>query len=193
MLDLIKVFFGIFVVMDSLGNLPVFLIFMKGLKNNKRYEMVKKTVIVAAIILFAFLFLGSSILDFFSIDMMSFKVAGGLILLIYGLKLVLGLKIAEKRAESYKLAVVPLATPLITGPGTITTIMIYSSTYGFLTTFLGSVINIILVYIILLNVEKIHKFLGVQGSDALSRIMGLILTAIAVTFIRQGLVLNPIL
>ncbi len=187
MLELIKAFIGIFVVMDSLGNIPIFLTFMKGLKNEKRYEMIKKTVLVAGLVLLAFLFFGSHILDFFSIDLLSFKIAGGLILIIYGLKLVLGLKIMEQRAETYRLAVVPLATPLITGPGTITTIMIYTNVYGLAVTLLAGLLNILAVYIILSKVERIHKFLGKQGSDALSRIMGLILTAIAVEFIRQGL------
>ena len=116
----------------------------------------------------------------------SFKIAAGLILLIFGLKLVLGLRIMEERAKGYEMAVVPLATPLITGPGVITTIIVFAQQYGIYIVLIASILNLVVNYYFLLNSERIYRFLGRQGSDALSRIMGLILTAIAISFIRQG-------
>lgn len=184
--ELIKAFFAIFVVMDSLGNLPIFLSFVKSTPKKNREHMIKETIFVAGIVLLLFLFFGIVILEFFSIDINSFKIAGGLILLIFGLKLVLGLRLLEERAKKYKSAVVPLATPLITGPGVITTIIILVNQFGTMITLIASLLNLFVTYLFLDKVEYLHKILGHQGSDALSKIMGLILTAIAIGFIRQG-------
>ena len=184
--DLIKAFFAIFIVMDSLGNLPIFLSFIKNTPKKNREHMVKETILVAGVILLLFLFFGMVILEFFNIDIHSFKIAGGLILLIFGLKLVLGLKLLEERAEKYKSAVVPLATPLITGPGVITTIIILVNQFGTMAVLIASLLNLFVTYLFLDNVEYLYKILGRQGSDALSKIMGLILTAIAIGFIKQG-------
>ncbi|MBI4057813.1 hypothetical protein HY405_00640, partial [Candidatus Microgenomates bacterium] len=85
--EFIRAFLAIFVVMDSLGNLPIFLSFLKSVPKRQRAKMSRETIIVAGFILFLFLFFGLVILDFFSIDVASFKIAGGLILLIFGLKL----------------------------------------------------------------------------------------------------------
>jgi len=186
MIEIVRIFFAIFVVMDSLGNLPVFFSFTKNMGDNVRRRVSLQTILVAAIILLIFLFFGNSVLDFFNIDIHSFKIAAGLILMIFGLKLVLGLRVMEERAKKYRVAVVPLATPLITGPGVITTIIVFAEQYGMLLTLIASLLNIVVAYYFLYNAKQIYKFLGRQGSDALSRIMGLILTAIAVSFIRQG-------
>ena len=184
--DFIQAFFAIFVVMDSLGNLPVFYTFIKNAAAAKRKDMIRQTLYVAGAILLLFLFFGENVLKFFSVDFQSFQIAGGIIVMIYGIKLVLGLKIVEERFKTYKIAVVPLATPLITGPATITTIMIFVHQYGLWLTFLASLLNLYVVYLFLSKAEYLHKILGRQGSDALSKIMGLILTAIAIGFIRQG-------
>ena len=184
--DLIKAFFAIFVVMDSLGNLPVFLLCMKGLKNEKRKIMIKQTMYVAGAILLLFLFFGKNVLSFFNVDFKSFQIAGGIIVMIFGIKLVIGLKILEERAKAYRMAVIPLATPLITGPATITTIMIFVHQYGLWLTLLASLLNLWVVYLFLSKAESLYNILGKQGSDVLSKIMGLILTAIAIGFIKQG-------
>src|SRR3989344_4082022 len=183
MIDLLRAFFGIFIVMDSLGNLPIFYSFVKGWTPSKRTQMIQQTIYVAGSVLFLFLFFGKEVLSFFMLDFKSFQIAGGIIVLIVGIKQVIGLKLLEERAKTYKNAVVPLATPLMVGPATITTIMIFVHQYGLLTTFLASILNLYVAYLFLSKAEKLHTILGRQGSDALSKIMGLILTAIAVGFI----------
>jgi multiple antibiotic resistance protein len=186
MIEFLKAFFGIFVVMDTLGNLPVFFTFMKAVPAAKKIEVSRQAIVLAGAVLFLFLFFGYHLLTFFNIDFNSFKVAGGIIVLIFGLKLVLGFKIPEEHSHGSKTALVPLATPLITGPATITTIMIFSFQYGFLLTILASLLNLYVAYFSLVRVDRLHKILGHQGSDALSKIMGLVLTAIGVGFIQQG-------
>lgn len=179
--------FSLFVVMDTLGNLPVFYSFVRGQRAEKRVDMIKQTLYVAGGVLFIFLFFGKQVLSFFMLDFESFQIAGGIIVLIVGIKQIIGLRLLEQRAKSYRSAIVPLATPLITGPATITTIMIFVNQYGLWLVFLASLLNLFVVYLFLNNAERLNSILGKQGSDALSKIMGLILTAIAVGFIRQGL------
>ncbi len=173
--------------MDTLGNLPIFHSFVKGWPVSKRSTLIRETMYVAGAILLIFLFFGERVLTFFTLDFESFKIAGGIIVLIIGIKQVLGLRMLEERAKTYRAAVVPLATPLITGPATITTIMILVYQHGIWITLLASLLNLYVVYIFLSKAEKLNGILGRQGSDALSKIMGLILTAIAIGFIRQGL------
>lgn len=184
--ELLHAFFSIFVVMDALGNLPIFHSFVRGWPPGKRVEMIQKTMFVAGAVLLLFLFFGEGVLSFFMVDFKSFQIAGGIIVLIVGIKQVIGLKILEERAKTYRTAIVPLATPLITGPATITTIMIFVHQYGLLITLLASLLNLYVTYLFLSKVDRMSTILGRQGSDTLSKIMGLILTAIAIGFIRQG-------
>lgn len=184
--DIGRVFLAIFVVMDALGNLPIFLHFMKKCSKKTRIECSRETAATAGVVLFLFLFFGIYILDYFHIDMGSFKIAGGIVLLILGLKFVLGLRLLEEPAKKYKIAVVPLATPIITGPGVITTVILMSQAYGMVVTAVASLLNLYITYLVMKHAQVLFKFLGRQGSDVLSRMMGLILAAIAVTFIKQG-------
>ncbi len=182
----LQVFLAIFVVMDAIGNLPIFLHFMKRCSSKARINCARETVIIAGAVLFIFLFFGMAILNYFNIDIYSFKIAGGIVLLILGLKFVLGLRLLEERAKSYRAAVVPLATPIITGPGVITTVILMTNEYGMFVTAVASLLNLLVTYIVLRNSHLLFKALGRQGSDVVSRIMGLVLAAIAVTFIKQG-------
>lgn len=182
----LNVFLAIFIVMDALGNLPIFLHFMRRCSDKERVNCARETAVIAGIVLFIFLFFGITILNYFNIDINSFKIAGGIVLLILGLKFVLGLKLLEERAKSYQAAVVPLATPIITGPGVITTVILTTSQYGLLVTAIASVANLFITYLVLRNSHLLFKLLGKQGSDVVSRMMGLILAAIAITFIKQG-------
>ncbi len=186
MIDFIQAFFAIFVAMDAFGNLPILLTLTKKLSLKERNNNVNKAVLIAAVLLLIFLFFGTDILKYFGINIESFKVAGGIVLLIIGLKIVLGLRLKEERAKKYEIAAVPLATPLITGPAVITIIIILVNEFGYLLTLIASLLNLLITWIVLRQTELLFKIFGRQGSDVIARIMGLILTALAVEFIKQG-------
>ena len=186
LLEFTKAFFALFVVMDPLGNIPIFSVLTAKLTSKERKLHSAEAVAVAALILFLFMFFGALILQFFGVSMNSFKFAGGIVLMIIGLKLVMGLRLIEKRAEQYNIAIVPLATPLITGPGSIVTIMMLSQHVAPGIVFLAAVANLLLTWVVLRNANLMLKVIGRQGSDAFSRIMGLILVAIASGFLKQG-------
>ena len=185
--DIIRATVMLFVVLDIIGLIPVYLSFFKTESKNVMNFYANKTVFFSSIILFVFLFFGSSILRFFNVSLSNFKIAGGLILLIIGIKFVLGLRvisIGERKKHSF--AAVPFAIPLLVGPGTITSVIILVDTYGFVIPFLAAVINLFIIWIFLKNCRVVYKVLGYQGSEVVTRIMGLIITAIAVGFIRSG-------
>ena len=184
--DFLKAFFAIFVAMDAIGNLPILYILTKKLSVKERNKNVDKAVFIATILLLVFLFLGTDILKRFGISFSSFKVAGGIILLIIGLKIVLGLRLMEEGAKKYTLAAIPLATPLIVGPAVLTVTILLVNEFGFLIPLIAAAANLIAAWIILRQTELLFRVLGRQGSELIARIMGLILTALAVEFIRQG-------
>ena len=183
--ELLKSFITLFVIMDPFGNLPIFISLMRGMKESERIKNVYKAITVASVLLFIFLFFGVYIFKFFNISINSFIIAGGVILLIIGIQYVLGLKFL--REKSYDIAAVPLGTPLLTGPGVITSTIILVSEYGMLITAIAAVATLIATLIILRYSTFIHKLVGEHWSNVLSRVMGLILAAIAVEFIRKGI------
>ncbi len=184
--DFLKALFAIFIAMDAIGNLPILYVLTKKLSVKERNKNVDKAIFIATILLLAFLFFGTGILGYFGISFDSFRVAGGLVLLIIGLRIVLGLRLMEERAKKYELAAVPLATPLIVGPAVITVTILLVSEFGFLIPLIAASTNLIAAWIILRQTELLFKILGRQGSEVIARIMGLILTALAVEFIRLG-------
>ncbi|MFA6888480.1 MAG: MarC family protein [Candidatus Woesearchaeota archaeon] len=185
-LDFVKAFFALFVVMDAIGNIPIFALLEQKCSLKKQSHDITSAIYVAGALLLAFLFFGSAILLFFGITITSFKIAGGIILGILGIKLVLGIKFREKRAEEYEVAIVPLATPLITGPGVITTVIILVNQYGYIVTLVVSLLNLLITWFALRHANLLLKYIGKQGADAMTKIMGLILAAMGVNFILSA-------
>ncbi len=176
----------LFVILDVLGLIPIYLSFVKNTSKKSMDECAHKTILYSGMIMLAFLLLGSSILKFFSIPIQDFKIAGGLILLIIGIKFVLGLRVLPKGKRMQSFAIVPFATPLLVGPGTLTSLIILVDSYGLVIPIIAALINILIIWIMLRNARNIFKVLGYQGSEVVTRIMGLLITAIAVGFIRTG-------
>ena len=183
--DFFKAFLAIFVAMDAIGNLPILFVLTKKFSTKERNANVSRAISIASILLLVFLFFGENLLKYFGITIGSFKIAGGILLMIIGLRIVLGLRIMEE-GKKYEFAAIPLATPMITGPAVVTITIILVQQFGYLTTLAASFLNLSITWIVLRQTEFLYKILGRQGSDVVARIMGLILVALAVEFIRQG-------
>ncbi len=174
--------------MDTVGNLPLYHLILGGLSTRERTKRSRAVIFVSLLIILAFIFFGKALLLFFGITNSDFMIAGGIILLLLGIRVVLGSKILEDKIPlSHSTGVVPLATPLIVGPGVITSIIVLVQQYGMLITLLASVLNLLLTYLFLKKSATIFRLLGRQGSAVISRIMGLILASIAVRLIKAGL------
>lgn len=182
----VKCFIAIFVIMDALGNIPIFYGLNKGFSEQQKKKNIALAVLIASIVLLIFLFLGNNLLNFFGIRISSFKIAGGIVLLILGIEITLGIKFKKHTSEKKELAVVPMGTPLLTGPGVITTVLILVSTYGYWIPLAAAIANLLVAFILLRLSEPFLRIFGKQGAEVFSRIMGLIIVAIAVEFVRQG-------
>ncbi len=178
-------FITIFVIMNPVGDIPIFVKATRGLPRKEIRKCADSAVSVAGILLFLFLFLGMNIFNFFGIDMDSFHIAGGIILLIFGVAYVLGIDFKFLKPTGHDLSV-PLGTPLLTGPGTIMTVIILVRKQGTFVTVIASAMALLATYLILLNSSKIYRFLGEQWTNVAYRIVGVILAAIAIGFIKDG-------
>lgn len=184
--NLIKSYVALFIVMDAIGNAPIFLSLTHDMDRKKRITLLNKAILVASGLILLFIAAGTTILAFFGITVGDFQIAGGLVFLLLGIEMVFGLKFLSPAEKDYDIAIVPLATPLIAGPGVLTTIVVLTSTYGYLATFIAAILNILSQRLILGNSVYVSKWFGKQGSELLSRIMGIVLTALAISFIRTG-------
>jgi multiple antibiotic resistance protein len=184
----VQVFFAIFGVMDPVGNVPVFISLTGKMERKKQQDLATAAVLRAGVILVIFVFLGSAILNAFQISIESFRIAGGIILVLLGLQILFG-KDEEAGPESAErdISVVPLATPLIAGPGMITSAVILAKEYGYLLTLAGIVANLIITRLLFKYSFIVLRVLGSKGAMAFAKVMGLIIVAIGVEFVRSAL------
>ena len=185
---LLEAFIALFVIMDPIGNLPIFISLTKGMPIKEVKRNVDRSIFVAGVLLFVFLFLGLQIFDFFGIDINSFQIAGGIILLIIGILYVFGASLKYVKHHGNDLSV-PVGTPLLTGPGVITTTIILVKENGTMVTVIAAFLTLLATWLILMNSSRLYKIFGEHWTNAISRIMGIVLAAIAIKFITEG-VLN---
>jgi multiple antibiotic resistance protein len=189
-MTLLQPFFGVFGAMDPVGNVPMYLSLTASLTPEKRRAVALRAVLRAAAILALFTLLGSAILGVFNISIESFRVAGGIVLAMIGLQMIFDISFGPAKAcdhEAGDVSTVPLATPLIAGPGTISMSIVLVKEYGYLLTLAAMLANLIATLVIFWSAERLLKLLGKQGAEAFAKIMGLIVVAIGVELVRLGL------
>src|SRR3989344_470425 len=138
---LLEAFITLFVIMDPIGNLPILASLTKGRPLAEIRKNINSSVFVAGLLLFVFLFFGLEILDFFNINLNSFQIAGGIILLILGILSVFGIMNKFAKAHGSDLSV-PIGTPLLTGPGVITTTIILVKETGIYTAAAAAILTL---------------------------------------------------
>ena len=180
-------FIPIFVAMDAIGILPMFIGFTENLKKKEKQKIVIQSIITAFLIGIVFLFLGRWIFKILGVLVADFKVAGGTVLLAISLRDILRYE-KSVRLPSETMGAVPIGTPLVVGPAVLTTIIILLDSYGPAITVLSFVINLLITWITFSYATAISNFLGKAGSKAFSKIASLLLAAIAVMMIRKGVV-----
>lgn len=197
---LINAFVTLLVTIDPPGLAPLFLALTGGFDRRQRYAVALRATLIAFIILLAFAVFGVTILDAMGVTIHAFRVAGGLLLFYIAFEMVF-----EKRQERHEkssrraitrdqianVAVFPLAIPLIAGPGAISATILLSTQMGRDLEGLGILSLIILavtliVLVAFIAAEFIDKYLGVTGRMILTRLLGLLLAALAVQFVADG-------
>lgn len=179
-------FIMLFVVFDAVGNVPIFYSLTEGLDIKERRKTIQNSVIIAGGILLFFALGGELLLNFFHVSIDDFRIAGGAILFIIAVEGLLG-RVEAMKIKPEHLAVVPLATPLLAGPGSISLVIyLVNAGYGLGPTIASIVANVIIAWIMLTYCDVVSRVLGKNGSLVLSRIMALIIAAIAIAMIREG-------
>ena len=181
-------FIPIFVAVDAIGTLPIFMSLTHGVNTKSKRWIIFQSFWTAIIVAFGFILIGKGLFSLLGITVGDFMVAGGLILFCIAIiDLVVPGK--KRRMPSEELGVVPLGTPLIVGPAVLTTCLIIIDQYGFIPTAISVVLNVFIAVVLFYFSDKVTKILGKSGAMALSKIMALLLAAIAVMMIRKGIIL----
>tara|TARA_Y100000741_G_C17978434_1_gene446879 strand:- start:6 stop:581 length:576 start_codon:yes stop_codon:yes gene_type:complete len=165
----------LFAIIDIVGNIPLIVLFREKFKVIES----EKASIISLLIMVVFLYIGEALLNLLGVDINSFAVAGSIIILFLATEMILGIKL-YKDNNPKTASVVPIAFPLIAGPGTLTTLISIKSEYNEINIILAIIFNMILVYIVLKSSEKLQKVLGSQGINILRKVFGIILLAIGI-------------
>ncbi|OFZ82476.1 MAG: hypothetical protein A2583_01735 [Bdellovibrionales bacterium RIFOXYD1_FULL_53_11] len=178
-------FVAVFAALDIVGTLPLYISLTNGMTSKQRTRTVDKSMIVALVVALAFIFTGNGVFSLLGIRVFDFKVAGGIVLLLVSLADLVGGPEAKQRSSG-STGIVPLAVPLITGPGVITTLILQVESFGYFIT-LGALFgNYILAWFLLRKAEFVTGKIGKDGTVVISKIAALLLAAIAVAMIRNG-------
>lgn len=185
--ELLKAVIALFVIVDPIGNVPIFISLTQKMSKDERKSAFHTATWVALALLLGIALAGQQVLNLFGISLHSFMIAGGLLLLVLAINILLFGGWKEKVASSKSLGGVPLACPLLVGPGAITTTILILQTSGIVVTLISVVIIFGLIWVILRLIEPIYKVLGETGSAVIARIMAIFIAAIAVGFIIDGI------
>jgi multiple antibiotic resistance protein len=186
--DVLLSFIPIFVAVDAIGVLPIFVSLTEGIEPRQKTKIIIQSMFTALCLAVGFIFLGKAVFKLLGITIGDFMVAGGAILFSLAVIDIIN-PVKRRRIPDKELGAVPLGTPLIVGPAVLTTSMVIISQYGLLATIISVYVNIFLAGVIFYLSSVLIEVLGEAGSKALSKIMSLLLAAIAVMMIRKGILI----
>jgi len=176
LIQITSAFMVLFAIIDILGSIPIIL----NIKRKGQTVHSFRASAVALVILIGFLFGGEGVLHLFNVDIQSFAVAGALIIFIFALEMVLDIEIFRNHGPEGGSSIVPIAFPLIAGPGSFTTLLALRAEYATENIIVALVLNMLFVLLVLKSTSKIEKIIGEGGIYILRKFFGIILLAIAV-------------
>ena len=173
----------LFSVIDIIGSIPIVI---ELRKREGDIHSLKATLISGGLML-TFLFLGNSILQLFGLDVSSFALAGAVIMFLLAFEMILGVTLFKGDTDSSGSgSVVPLAFPMISGAGTLTTILSLRAVYSVPNIMVGIVVNLVFIYIVLKSTTWLERKIGKSGFSILRRVFGIILLAIAIKIFKEN-------
>lgn len=195
-LPFVTTFSALFAIIDPFAVIPVLLTLTERYSQAERLQVIRKAVLVAMLILILFAVTGEGVFRLFGISIPAFRIAGGILLLKLGIEQLSAQRErvkSEEESESFErddISIFPLATPLLAGPGAISTVVLQAGQVSGVWASLGFILIIVLVfvacYFLLASAPQFYRVLGKTGLNLVTRIMGIILSAIAVQFIIDG-------
>ena len=181
--EVFSAFIVLFAVIDILGSIPIIL----GLKERNKTVHAGQAALISFVILFAFLFVGKSLLALFNVDISSFAVAGALVILVLACEMIFGGEIFKNDGPTDSATIVPLVFPLIAGAASFTTLLSLRAEYNILNIIIGLALNILFVYFVLKKVDYVQRVVGKGGVYVMRKFFGIILLAIAVRLFTANL------
>jgi len=186
-LEILTAALTLFAVIDMVGNIPLII---KLRKEHGEINSLQGTIISAAIMI-ATLFIGETLFRLLGIETFHFGLAGSFLILYFGVKMVLGLDGNDKKQkQAIKATIFPIAFPLISGPGTLTTIMSLHSEFGTYTVIPAILINSVVIFVVLKSASWIQSKVGLMGITIMERVFGIVLIAIGMKILIQNLILS---
>jgi multiple antibiotic resistance protein len=186
MREALQAFVALFVAVDILGLLPIYLSLMGNLPADKRRRLPALATLTALAIGLGFMLIGRALLRIMGVSVGDFQVAGGILLLILSIHDLLHPGNVLRRPGP-TVGAVPLGTPLIVGPAVLTTIVVLEQSYGSTITLGAFGVNMGMVFLALRNVDLVGRTLGEAGSQAVAKVASLFLAAFGVSLVRRGL------
>lgn len=182
--DTLSAFLILFAVIDILGSVPIIV----SLRKKVGHVQSEKATIVAGIIMIVFHFLGERILHLLGVDVQSFAIAGSFVLFFIALEMILGITLYKEESPSTA-SIVPIAFPLIAGAGTMTTLVSLRAEFETISILIAIVLNMLVVFAVLKNTERLERVLGNGGLSILRKVFGVILLAISVKLFFTNLMI----
>jgi multiple antibiotic resistance protein len=186
-------FAALFIILDPLLSVPIFAAMTKGQTQKEIHKQAFIAVAVAGGLMYLFLVFNKLIFDILGLNMPSFQIAGGILLFLLGIQEALGIEIGHCKEHSKTAAGVVIGTPLLCGPGTITTVMLLSRDYGLLIPFVAITLALIATWLVLYYSEFIQRILGDVVTDIMGKVLGMLVAAIAVKIIASGVMALAVL
>jgi multiple antibiotic resistance protein len=180
-------FAALFIILDPILSVPIFAAMTKGLNPKEIHKQAFIAVAVAGGLMYLFLIFNRIIFDILGLNMPSFQIAGGILLFLLGIQEALGIELGHSKEHSKTAAGVVIGTPLLCGPGTITTVMLFSRDYGILIPFIAITLALLATWLVLYFAEKIQHILGDVVTDIMGKVLGMLVAAIAVKIIASGI------
>lgn len=184
--DIGLAFIQLFVVMDPLGIVPFLAPFLGNVNQQVRRKVIRVALLTGSVLGLIFLGLGTAIFSALGISISDFLVAGGLILLVLALRELLSNEPEQPAEPNELLAIVPLGTPLLVGPAAISMLILLVGQQAIWTVLVAFLANIAVAFVVFSQAGLVFRFLGRGGLRAVTRVVYLLLAAIAVQLIREG-------
>ncbi len=187
LVDSVVMAFQLYAVLNPVSVIPTLADLMSGRSKDEKMASVRKASLYVAFLMAVFSLLGGTILSFFNVSIASLRFGGGILLMVIAVDMLSGLSRTKALESTEEVLVVPIATPLLVGPGTITTLIVMTATHGVFQTLLASSIASILVYLTLRSGELLLEVAGRNVVRGAGRFMSVIIASISAEMIHSAL------
>lgn len=181
--EAVSAFVVLFAVIDIIGSIPIIL----DVKERGRDINGLRASLYSLVILVFFLFIGEAMLALFNVDINSFAVAGSLVIFVMAMEMILGVELFKNDGPGNSATIIPLVFPLIAGAGSFTTLLSLRAEYNMLNILIALVLNLIVVFVVISQADRIQRIIGKGGVYVLKKFFGIILLAISVKLFTSNI------